>query len=219
MVQTEEKAQSSSNKMLTTIASKINDKINYAIEGAVLNAGTAIKWLRDELEIIDNSGDSEAIAKLLDNNNGVYFVPAFTGLGAPYWDANARGTICGIGRGTNKAHIIRAALEASAYQTYDLLEAIKKDGIDLKILRIDGGMSANNFFCQFLADICNIKVERPKDLEMTAMGAAHTAITGLGNEICVTKLAKTIFIPKMDDESRKTNIDGWHRAIRAVLVN
>ena len=109
------------------------------------------------MEIIDNSSDSEAIAKLLDNNNGVYFVPAFTGLGAPYWDANARGTICGIGRGTNKAHIIRAALEASAYQTYDLLEAIKKDGIDLKVLRIDGGMSANNFFCQFLADICNIK--------------------------------------------------------------
>lgn len=218
MVQTEGKSQASSNKMLTTIASKIDDNINYAIEGAVLNAGTAIKWLRDELEIIDNSSDSEAIAKLLDNNNGVYFVPAFTGLGAPYWDANARGTICGIGRGTNKAYIIRAALEASAYQTYDLLEAIKKDGIDLKVLRIDGGMSANNFFCQFLADICNIKVERPKDLEMTAMGAVHTAIMGLGYEISVSKLAKTIFIPKMDDESRKTNIDGWHRAIRAVLI-
>ena len=218
MVQTETNAKSSSNKMLTTIASKIDDKINYAIEGAVLNAGTAIKWLRDELEIIDNSSDSEAIAKLLDNNNGVYFVPAFTGLGAPYWDANARGTICGIGRGTNKAHIIRAALEASAYQTYDLLEAIKKDGIDLKVLRIDGGMSANNFFCQFLADICNIKVERPKDLEMTAMGAAHTAIMGLGIGISVAKLAKTIFNPAMDNESRKINIDGWHRAIRAVLA-
>ncbi len=218
MVQTETNAKISSNKMLTTIASKIDDKINYAIEGAVLNAGTAIKWLRDELEIIDNSSDSEAIAKLLDNNNGAYFVPAFTGLGAPYWDANARGTICGIGRGTNKAHIIRAALEASAFQTYDLLEAIKKDGIDLKVLRIDGGMSANNFFCQFLADICNIKVERPKDLEMTAMGAAHTAIMGLGIEISVSKLAKTIFNPSMDDESRKINIDGWHRAIRAVLA-
>ncbi len=218
MVQTEEKAQSSSNKMLTTVASKIDDKINYAIEGAVLNAGTAIKWLRDELEIIDNSSDSEAIAKLLDNNNGVYFVPAFTGLGAPYWDANARGTICGIGRGTNKAHIIRAALEASAYQTYDLLEAIKKDGIDLNVLRIDGGMSANNFFCQFLADICNIKVERPKDLEMTAMGAARIALFGLENTFSQKPIPVVSFAPNMDIETREGNLKGWQRAIKATLT-
>lgn len=219
MVQTETNAKSSSNKMLTTIASKIDDKINYAIEGAVLNAGTAIKWLRDELEIIDNSSDSEAIAKLLDNNNGVYFVPAFTGLGAPYWDANARGTICGIGRGTNKAHIIRAALEASAYQTYNLLEAIKKDGIDLKVLRIDGGMSANNFFCQFLADICNIKVERPKDLEMTAMGAARIAIIGLEHDISQKPLPLISFNPNMNNETRELNLNGWQRAIKATLAN
>lgn len=219
MVQLGAKPQNSSNKMLTTIASRIDGSTHYAMEGAVLNAGTSIQWLRDELGILAKAADSENIAKSLPDNGGVYLVPAFTGLGAPYWNAEARGLIYGLGRGTGKAHIIRAALEASAYQTYDLLEAIAKDGVDIKLLRIDGGMAANDFFCQFLADICAIPVERPKDLEMTAMGAARIAAIGADlADITQGPITGKTFTPQMAKSERDKNIAGWKRAIKAVLA-
>lgn len=214
MAQLGQTPKNSTNKMLLTIASQIDGKTNYAIEGAVLNAGTAIQWLRDELRLIANAAESEALAKTLPNNGGVYLVPAFTGLGAPYWNASARGLICGLGRGTSKAHIVRAALEASAYQTFDLLEAMSKDRINIEVLRVDGGMAQNDFFCQFLADIIGKTVERPQDLEMTAMGAARVAMGGgehgVGNS--------TRFNPQMDAVVREANILGWKKAIKAALV-
>lgn len=212
MVQLEGEPKQSTNKMLLTIASKLGGKINYAIEGAVLNAGTAIQWLRDEMGLIEHAAQSEELANSLSDNGGVYLVPAFTGLGAPYWNAGARALICGIGRGTKKAHIVRAALEASAYQTYDLIKAIEKDGVNIKILRIDGGMVANNFFCQFLCDICNVIVERPMDTEMTAMGAAR-----VGRHAKFEEAAITQFIPKMAKTLREKNIAGWISAINATL--
>jgi len=215
MAQLGEVPRNSSNNMLLTIASKITGKINYAIEGAVLNAGTAIQWLRDEMGIIENAAQSEGIANSISDNGGVYLVPAFTGLGAPYWNAKARGLISGLGRGTTKAHIVRAALEASAYQTYDLLDAMAKDGIDIEVLRVDGGMAQNNFFCQFLADIIGIPVERPQDLEMTAMGAARVAMGTIAQS---SVRNSTKFTPKMTPQTRTKNIEGWKKAIKAALV-
>lgn len=209
----------SNNKMLLTIASKIGKNINYAFEGAVLNAGTTIKFLRDELGIIETAEQSESLALSIPDNNGVYLVPAFTGLGAPYWNADARAIICGMGRGTTRAHFARAAIEASAYQAYDLLEALKKDGAKFDLLRIDGGMAANNFFCQFLADICALRVERPKDLEMTAMGAARIALLGLlGKEAIKQTQTFDVFVPDMAQEARTQNIAGWQKSIRQTLT-
>ena len=215
MAQLGKSPKNSTNQMLLTIASEIDGKTNYAIEGAVLNAGTAIQWLRDELGLITNAAESEAMASSLQDNGGVYLVPAFTGLGAPYWNASARGLICGLGRGTTKAHIVRAALEASAYQTFDLLEAMAKDGINIEILRVDGGMAQNNFFCQFLADIIGLQVERPQDLEMTAMGAARVAMGGRGEHGGGNY---TRFNPQMNEATRDKNIQGWKKAIKATLI-
>lgn len=208
----------SNNKMLLTISSNISGQTNYALEGAVLNAGTAIKWLRDELRLIANASESEQMANSLSDNGGVYFVPAFTGLGAPHWRADAKGTISGLGRGTTKEHIVRAALEASAYQTHDLLNAIEKDSDRLKVLRIDGGMTNNDFFCQFLADICNIEVQRPNDLEMTAMGAARIALMGLGIDAGAKQMAMKSFHPSCSVQQRKDNLTGWEKALKATLV-
>lgn len=219
MVQLGEVPKLSNNKLLLTIAANLNGKSNYAIEGAVLNAGTSIKWVRDNLGIIESAVQSAKIAQSLNTNEGVYFVSSFTGFGAPHWNSEARGTIIGLGRGSKKEHLIRAALESVAYQTFDLLDAIIKDGMEINILRIDGGMAANDFFCQFLADICNLKVERPKDLEMTAKGAANIALLGLG----FTAAPKDIeifesFEPKMDLAMRNENLKGWKRAIKATLA-
>lgn len=208
----------SNNKMLLTISSNISGQTNYALEGAVLNAGTAIKWLRDELGLIANASESEQMANSLSDNGGVYFVPAFTGLGAPHWRSDAKGTISGLGRGTTKEHIVRAALEASAYQTHDLLNAIEKDSDRLKVLRIDGGMTNNDFFCQFLADICNIEVQRPNDLEMTAMGAARIALMGLGIDAGAKKMAMKSFHPSCSVQQRQNNLAGWEKALKATLV-
>lgn len=218
MVQMGENLKLSSNKLLSTIAFNIDNKTNYAIEGAILNAGTSIKWLRDNLQIINSSDETAKIAQSIEINEGVYFVPSFTGLGAPYWNAKAQGTIIGLGRGSNKAHFVRAALEAAAYQTYDLLNAIIKDGIEINILRIDGGMAANDFFCQFLADICDLNVERPSQLEMTAKGAAYIALIGLGFEGQIKQnMNFQIFKPKMQQKLREENLKGWQKAIAATL--
>ncbi len=215
MVMLKDRPKTSNNKMLLTIASKINGKTNYAMEGAILNAGTAIAWLRDELGIIKSASETEEIANTLIDNSGVYLVPAFTGLGAPFWDADARASITGLGRKTGRAHIIRAALEASAYQTYDILEAIKKDDIAINTLKIDGGMAKNNFFAQFLADICDIKIQRPEDLEMTAMGAAKIALLGLKTNAGTNP--NKVFEPKLEKSIRAKFINGWKKAIESVL--
>ncbi len=208
MVQLEDRPTNSTNKMLLTIASQIKGKTNYALEGAVLNAGTAIQYVRDELGLVKTADETETLAQSIPDNGGVYFVPAFTGLGAPHWRPDARGIITGLGRKTGRAHIVRAALEASAYQTRDLLEALKKDGVNIEILRIDGGMVHNEFFCQFLADICDINVEKPGDLEMTAMGAARIAINSGANLI-----ESKIYKPQMPDILRQSLIEGWQNAV------
>lgn len=222
MAQTGSKAVASSNRMLTTVAWQIGGQTSYAMEGAVLNAGTAVQWLRDQLGLMVSAADSQELAMSVPDSAGVYMVPAFTGLGAPHWAPAAQGLVCGIGRGTTKAHLVRAALEASAFQTADLLAALTKDGVKLDLLRVDGGMTANDFFLQRLADITGLNVERPDDLEMTARGAARAAATGLG---WLTHVGDGVegaierrFIPAIDDGERASLQAGWDRAIGASIA-
>ncbi|MEO9970243.1 MAG: glycerol kinase GlpK, partial [Hyphomonadaceae bacterium] len=170
----------SSHRLLGTVGYETGKASAYGLEGAIFNAGTVIQWLRDELQLIDDAAASERMASELDDNGGVYFVPAFTGLGAPHWNAEARGQVSGLTRGTRSAHIVRAGLEAAAYQTRELLEAFTADGAGVDLLRIDGGMAANDWLMQFVADICEVEVERPDYMEMTALGAAGLAGIQLG---------------------------------------
>jgi glycerol kinase len=221
MAQTAGKALVSSNRLLTTVAWQIGGQLSWAMEGAVLNAGTAVQWLRDQLGLIVHAGDSEALAASVPDSAGVYMVPAFTGLGAPHWAPSAQGIITGIGRGTHKAHVMRAALEASAYQTTDLLAALQEDGVTLDLLRVDGGMTANNFFLQRLADITGLPVERPADLEMTARGAARACATGLGWLSHIGDGAEGAiearFTPSIDADARAVLRSGWDRAVAASI--
>ncbi len=209
----------SDNKLLTTIAWQIGGEVTYALEGSVFIGGAAIQWLRDGIKIINKANKTEALAKGLADNDGVYFVPALTGLGAPYWDQEARGTFFGITRGTTEAHFARAALEAIAYQVYDVLKAMEKDSkLPTKILKVDGGASANEFLMQFQADILDCKVQRPEILETTALGAAYLAGLAVGywkDQEELKKLWKEdkIFTPKMDKEKVKHNLHFWHKAI------
>src|SRR5690606_34328410 len=176
-----DKPQPSKSGLLTTIAWGVDDKVIYALEGSIFITGAAVQWLRDSLQIISNAAESEVLATQIDSNNGVYFVPAFVGLGAPYWDAYARGAIVGLTRGAGRAEIARAALESVAYQTRDVLEAMQTDtGIEFKELRVDGGMVANDFLMQFQADIIGKAVERPEVAETTALGAAYLAGLAVG---------------------------------------
>ncbi len=171
----------SENKLLTTIGFKIGNEISYAFEGAIFNAGTAVQFLRDNFGFFDNASESEDLALSVSDNGGVYFVPAFTGLGAPYWEPDARGVLCGLSRDTSRAHIVRAALEAQAYQTRDLMDAMRADsGLDIRVLRADGGLVANHFMCQFLADMLDVEIQIPKVREATAWGAACLAGLGAG---------------------------------------
>jgi glycerol kinase len=204
--------------LLTTIAWGINGKIEYALEGSVFIAGAAIQWLRDGLKLIDTAPDSEYFAMKVEDTGGVFVVPAFAGLGAPYWDMYARGGIFGLTRGTQKEHLIRATLESLAFQTYDVLEVMEKDsGIQLKTLRVDGGACANNLLMQFQADILEVKVERPKVIETTALGAAYLAGLAVGfydiNILVNTKTLDTCFEPKMKPEKRTKLIKGWKKAV------
>ncbi|PNR93678.1 glycerol kinase GlpK [Petrotoga sp. 9PWA.NaAc.5.4] len=208
--------------LLTTIAWGLDGKIEYALEGSVFVAGAAIQWLRDQLRLIDSAIDSEYYASKVEDNAGVYFVPAFTGLGAPYWDMYARGGILGLTRGTKKEHIIRATLESIAYSTRDVLEAMEDDsGFSLKKLRVDGGAVVNNFLMQFQADILGIEVERPAIPETTALGAAFLAGLSVGywknkDELKhVWKCEKT-FVPNMSQEERTRLYNGWKKAIERV---
>ncbi|MBC8048358.1 MAG: glycerol kinase GlpK, partial [Fimbriimonadaceae bacterium] len=210
---------SSKSKLLTTIAWGINNKIEYALEGSVFIAGAVIQWLRDQLQIISASEDTEKIAAALTDNGGVYFVPAFTGLGAPHWDMYARGIITGLTRGTNKDHIVRAALESIAYQTRDVFEAMQKDaGIKLEELKVDGGATANNWLMQFQSDILQTKVIRPAYLESTAMGAAMLAGIGAGlyklNVFDTKKKDNQIYIPQM----KETQSDELYAAWKNIII-
>jgi glycerol kinase len=208
----------SNSGLLTTIAWGLDGKVEYALEGSVFIAGAAIQWLRDEVKILDSAADSEYYANKIEDNGGVYVVPAFAGLGAPYWDMYARGAILGLTRGSNKAHIIRATLESLAYQTRDVLMAMEKDsGLSLKTLRVDGGASANNFLMQFQSDMLAVEVSRPEVLETTALGAAYLAGLAVGfwqkSELINERKTECSFIPKMPEEKREKLYKIWQRAV------
>lgn len=205
--------------LLTTIAIGLDGEIQYALEGSVFVAGAAIQWLRDELQIINSAGETEQYCNMVDDSEGVYVVPAFTGLGAPYWDPDARGTILGITRGTSKAHFVRATVESLAYQVYDLIKAMEQDAeISLKTLKVDGGASANNFLMQFQADILDASVVRPECIETTALGAAYLAGLAVGfwkdkEEICKNWRMGQTYHSRKDETWKKSKIDGWKRAV------
>ena len=205
--------------LLTTIAWRIGDRITYALEGSVFIAGAVIQWLRDGLGFFPSAADSQALAESVPDTGGVYFVPAFVGLGAPYWDMEARGTIVGLTRGTTRAHLTRAALEAIAYQSRDVLEAMVADaGAPVRVLRVDGGAVANDFLCQFQADILTIPVARPAVIETTAMGAAYLAGLGVGlwaspDIVRERATIERTFTPAMDDDARAAGYAGWRRAV------
>ncbi len=210
----------SENGLLTTIGWRINGETVYCLEGSIFIAGAVIQWLRDGLEIISSAEQTEALAISIEDTGGVYFVPAFVGLGAPYWDAQARGMMIGLTRGTTQAHITRAALESIAYQTYDVLDAMKRDsGIDLAELRVDGGATANNFLMQFQADILQTAVHRPTIQETTALGAAYLAGLGVGlwqsqAEIAEKWALDKEFKPQIKTEQSNTLLTDWHRAVK-----
>lgn len=210
----------SENGLVTTIAWGLEGKVYYALEGSIFVAGAAIQWLRDEMRLIDSAMDSEYMAKKVKDTNGCYVVPAFTGLGAPYWDQYARGTIVGLTRGVNKYHIIRATLESLAYQVNDVLEAMSADsGIELSALKVDGGASANDFLMQTQADIINAPVKRPRCIETTAMGAAYLAGLAVGywknkEEVLDNWAIDEIFDPQIREDERRKRIKGWKKAVK-----
>ncbi|WP_130808213.1 glycerol kinase GlpK [Senegalia massiliensis] len=210
----------SDNGLLTTIAWGVDGKVEYALEGSIFIGGAVVQWLRDELKLISDAADSEYFASKVEDSGGVYVVPAFVGLGAPYWDMYARGTIVGLTRGTNKNHIIRASLESIAYQTRDVLDAMQVDsGINLQKLKVDGGAVANNFLMQFQSDILSVPVERPEITETTALGAAYLAGLAVGfwkdkKEIAEKWKCDKEFNPNMDNEIKENYYKGWKKAIR-----
>ncbi len=219
LMNTGDKMITSKNGLLTTIAIGIDGKVEYALEGSIFVAGASIQWLRDELKIIDNAKDSEYFATEVPDNGGVYVVPAFVGLGTPYWDMYARGTIIGITRGTNRNHIIRATLESIAYQTKDVIDVMQKDsGIKLSELKVDGGACANNFLMQFQSDILGTNVRRPKIVETTALGAAYLAGLATGfweskNEIREKWILDKQFESEIENEDRNKKYKGWQKAV------
>lgn len=213
----------SDNRLLGTLGYGIEGGgAAYALEGAIFNAGTVIQWLRDELGLIADAAQSEEMAEGLEDNAGVYLVPGFTGLGAPHWDANVRGTVTGLTRAASAAHLVRAGLESAAYQTRDLLTAFAADGADVALLRVDGGMAANDWLMQFIADICDRPVERPDFMEMTALGAAALAGMQLDWVTEAEWAARTApgrrFEPNMSDDLRNTLVEGWQRALEQTLT-
>ena len=220
LMNTGEKPVFSRNGLVTTIAWGLEGKVSYALEGSIFVAGALIQWLRDELRLIDSAPDSEYIAGKVKDTNGCYLVPAFTGLGAPYWDQYARGAIVGLTRGVNKSHIVRAALESLAYQTNDVLQAMYLDsGIRQTALRVDGGASANNLLMQIQADILQTPVHRPMCVETTAMGAAYLAGLAVGywknkEEVLANWAVDRVFTPEIDSLVRERMLRGWERAVK-----
>ena len=224
LMNTGEKPIKSKSGLLTTIAWGIDNKITYALEGSVFMAGAAVKWLRDGIKIIQTASETEQHIKKTESNEGVYFVPAFAGLGAPYWDADAKGIITGLTQGVTEHHIVRATLESLAYQTKDILDAMSKDsGIDLKELNVDGGASVNNFLMQFQADILNKNVLRPEVIETTAAGAAFLAGLAVGfwskDELISERKIDKVFVPKPGDNKREKLYKGWQIAIKRAMLN
>lgn len=224
LMNTGEEPVKSDNGLVTTIAWGLEEgKVNYALEGSIFVAGSAIQWLRDQLRIVDAADDTEYMATKVDDTDGCYVVPAFTGLGAPYWDPYARGTIVGISRGTSKYHIVRATLESLAYLTNDVLAAMAKDsGKDLKELKVDGGASANDFLMQFQADMIQTNVERPETLETTALGASYLAGLAVGfyenlDEIKENRLVDKNFTPEISKEERDKKDRNWQRAMQRAF--
>lgn len=209
----------SQNGLLTTIAWGIDGTVSYALEGSVFVAGAAIQWLRDQLGLIEHASDTEALARSVENTGGVYLVPAFVGLGAPYWDPYARGTLVGLTRGTGRAHIVRAALESLAYQTADVLEAMQSDaGVPLRSLRVDGGACANNFLMEFQSDIIGVPIVRPQCVETTALGAAYLAGLAVGywdsrEELSRNAAIDRTFQPRMSEQQRRPLREDWKRAV------
>jgi glycerol kinase len=223
LMNTGNEAINSSNGLLTTIAWGVNGDIKYALEGSIFMAGAAVQWLRDELGLIDESPDSGYFAEKVKDTNGVFLVPAFTGLGAPYWEPEARGVIVGLSRGCNKNHLIRATLESLVYQTNDVLKAMVEDsGIELKDIKVDGGASANNFLMQFLANITNSSVERPVNTETTSSGAAYLAGLAVDFWSDISDLDKIrqvegLFKPKLPADQVEKLLNGWKRAVETAL--
>lgn len=219
LMNTGEKPIFTDNGLVTTIAWGLDGKVNYALEGSVFVAGAAIQWLRDEMKLIDSAADSEYMARKVNDTNGCYVVPAFTGLGTPYWDQYARGTIVGITRGVNKYHIIRATLESLAYQVNDVLEAMNEaSGIDIASLNVDGGASANNLLIQMQADISGVPVNRPICVETTAMGAAYLAGLAVGywqskEDVIENAGLNRTFEPTLEETDRNKKIKGWKKAV------
>ena len=213
----------SKNKLLTTICYRLNGKNTYALEGSIFIAGAGIQWLRDKLKLIDNAYETEKIAKSRKNNDGVYVVPAFSGMGAPYWRPDARGLITGLTRNSDWKNLVRAVVESVAYQSYDLFNSMRKDGLKPRTVKVDGGMVANNWFSQFLSDIINLNVTRPKILETTALGVAMFAGFQVGqykslNEIKLKWKKDRVFSPKLNKSIRNKLLNGWKSAVDKTLL-
>jgi glycerol kinase len=224
LMNTGEKAVKSDNGLLTTLAWGVDGKVEYALEGSIFVAGSAIQWLRDGLRMLKNAADSESYASKVESTEGVYVVPAFVGLGTPYWDSDVRGAVFGLTRGTSKEHFVRATLESLAYQTRDVLSAMEVDsGIELKALRVDGGAVKNDFLMSFQSDILNVPVERPKVNETTALGAAYLAGLAVGywesrDDIAKQWAVDRAFEPKMDSDKREDLYAGWKKAVHATMA-
>lgn len=222
LINTGEKPVFSDNGLVTTIAWGLDGKVNYALEGSVFVCGAVVQWLRDELNLITNSAETEKMARAVEDNGGVYVVPAFVGLGAPHWDPYARGAVLGLTRGSNKNHLVRAALESMAYQTNDLIKAMVEDlGEPLVALKVDGGASANNFLMQFQADILDCQVQRPVCIETTSLGAAYLAGLATGywkskEDVIENWQIDQTFEPDMDETEREELLSGWKKAVGAV---
>ena len=222
LVNTGEEAVISNHRLLTTTAYRLEGRAVFALEGAIFVAGAAVKWLRDGLGVIADAAETDSMATRIPNNHGIYMVPAFVGLGAPYWDPDARASVQGLTLDATGAHLARAALEAVAYQTFDLMEAMANDGARPSAMRIDGGMAANGWLCQFLSDILDLPIERPRNLETTALGAAFLAglATGLWNNldsVASTWEQRDDFRPSMTASRRSQLVDGWKRAVARTL--
>ena len=224
LMNTGDRAFESKNGLITTVAASAGGDVRYALEGSVFAGGAVVQWLRDELKLISSAAESEAAAESVSGSGGVYIVPAFAGLGAPYWDMYARGTVCGLTRGSGKNHIIRAALESIAYQTNDLLEAMRADtGINFRALKADGGAAANGFLMRFQADISGIKIVRPAGIEATALGAAFLAGLAAGfwkstAELSAPPAGQTEFTPELSGDERRRLLNGWKRAVKSARI-
>ena len=224
LMNTGEQAVNSKNGLLTTIAASFENNVQYALEGSIFVAGAGVQWMRDEMDLFRDASETEKYADSVEDTNGVYVVPAFTGLGAPYWNPYARGTIVGLTRGCKKEHFVRAVLEAMAYQTYDILKIMEKEsGVDIVSLKVDGGASKNNFLMQFQADVLDVNVLRPECVETTALGAAYLAGLAVGywkdlEDIRNNWALSRLFEADMPQELRKQKLDGWERAIRCALA-